>query len=225
MQAETPAAETAAPAVEAAPVTSEAPAEAAPESAEAAPTATDPEMIEVWRAGRPPEERHRPPRRQSAPKGEHQGESRGGYRGRRGPQSQPVAATPDATAPVATSGEAVAATPETTESRPPRGDRRPRHERPQQGRSQQPEGEQPERRAERPQGRPERKDRPDRGPPRGREERGRGAFGKDRNADRGEPREWRDPKERRGREPDPNSPFAKLAALKEQLEANAKERH
>jgi ATP-dependent RNA helicase SUPV3L1/SUV3 len=25
------------------------------------------------------------------------------------------------------------------------------------------------------------------------------------------------------REPDPNSPFAKLAALKEQLEANAKE--
>jgi ATP-dependent RNA helicase SUPV3L1/SUV3 len=31
-------------------------------------------------------------------------------------------------------------------------------------------------------------------------------------------------KERRDREPDPNSPFAKLAALKEQLEANAKER-
>jgi hypothetical protein len=29
-------------------------------------------------------------------------------------------------------------------------------------------------------------------------------------------------KERREREPDPNSPFAKLAALKEQLEANAK---
>jgi ATP-dependent RNA helicase SUPV3L1/SUV3 len=37
--------------------------------------------------------------------------------------------------------------------------------------------------------------------------------------DRGEPREWIDPKERRG-QADPNSPFAKLAALKEQLEAN-----
>ena len=30
-------------------------------------------------------------------------------------------------------------------------------------------------------------------------------------------------RDRRDREPDPNSPFAKLAALKEQLEANAKE--
>jgi ATP-dependent RNA helicase SUPV3L1/SUV3 len=32
-----------------------------------------------------------------------------------------------------------------------------------------------------------------------------------------------DGRDRRDREPDPNSPFAKLAALKEQLEANAKE--
>jgi len=31
-------------------------------------------------------------------------------------------------------------------------------------------------------------------------------------------------RERRDKAPDPNSPFAKLAALKEQLEANAKER-
>ena len=30
-------------------------------------------------------------------------------------------------------------------------------------------------------------------------------------------------RDRRDKEPDPNSPFAKLAALKEQLEANAKE--
>jgi ATP-dependent RNA helicase SUPV3L1/SUV3 len=30
--------------------------------------------------------------------------------------------------------------------------------------------------------------------------------------------------ERRDKAPDPNSPFAKLAALKEQLEANAKRR-
>src|SRR5258705_388747 len=32
------------------------------------------------------------------------------------------------------------------------------------------------------------------------------------------------PRERRTREPDPNSPFAKLAALKAQLEANEKEK-
>ena len=60
--------------------------------------------------------------------------------------------------------------------------------------------------------RPDR-DRQDRGPRR----EGRRDF-KDR--DRGEPREWIDPKDRRGGQADPNSPFAKLAALKEQLEAN-----
>ena len=32
------------------------------------------------------------------------------------------------------------------------------------------------------------------------------------------------PRERGDKAPDPNSPFAKLLALKEQLEANAKER-
>ena len=57
--------------------------------------------------------------------------------------------------------------------------------------------------------RPDR-DRQDRGPRRDKRD-----F-KDR--DRGEAREWLDPKERRG-QADPNSPFAKLAALKEQLEA------
>jgi hypothetical protein len=44
-----------------------------------------------------------------------------------------------------------------------------------------------------------------------------GAISKDR--DRGEAREWIDPKERRG-QADPNSPFAKLAALKAQLEGS-----
>ncbi len=59
--------------------------------------------------------------------------------------------------------------------------------------------------------RPARKPRPDRGdrPPRPREG---GLFATSA------------PKERRDKAPDPNSPFAKLAALKEQLEANAKER-
>ena len=46
----------------------------------------------------------------------------------------------------------------------------------------------------------------------------RAAKGRRDFKDRGdEPREWRDPKEQRG-VADPNSPFAKLAALKEQLE-------
>jgi ATP-dependent RNA helicase SUPV3L1/SUV3 len=66
-------------------------------------------------------------------------------------------------------------------------------------------------------GRKPRPDRPPREPREHREHRdsgGRSAFAKSYGA----------PKERRDKAPDPNSPFAKLAALKEQLEANAKER-
>jgi ATP-dependent RNA helicase SUPV3L1/SUV3 len=58
--------------------------------------------------------------------------------------------------------------------------------------------------------RPERLPRPDRG--------------RRRDEDR-PPRVWGSANERSSKEPDPNSPFAKLAALKAQLEANAKERH
>jgi ATP-dependent RNA helicase SUPV3L1/SUV3 len=51
----------------------------------------------------------------------------------------------------------------------------------------------------------------------------------DRRRDRREnerpPRTWEAGRERRGKEPDPDSPFAKLAALKAQLEAEAKDRH
>jgi ATP-dependent RNA helicase SUPV3L1/SUV3 len=76
----------------------------------------------------------------------------------------------------------------------------------------------------RPQGpRPPRKDRgrphrQDRGQDRGQD--GHQRFGKPDNRPR---QEGRRP-ERREREPDPNSPFAKLAALKAQLEADSKER-
>jgi len=72
------------------------------------------------------------------------------------------------------------------------------------------EGARPERPPRPP--RPARKPRPDRGdrPPRPPREGGLFATSA--------------PKERRDKAPDPNSPFAKLAALKEQLEANAKER-
>jgi ATP-dependent RNA helicase SUPV3L1/SUV3 len=80
--------------------------------------------------------------------------------------------------------------------------------RPPEERRAEPPGERP--RGERPRG--ERGDRP--------------RFGKDRNKDRNEQKGWREhlPRRERDKEPDPDSPFAKLAALKAQLEANAKER-
>jgi ATP-dependent RNA helicase SUPV3L1/SUV3 len=107
----------------------------------------------------------------------------------------------------------------------PRGPRRPPHaaeqkpsadaQRPAAAASRAPapaaaEGTKPERPARQP--RPGRKPRPDRTdrPPRPPREGGLFATSA--------------PKERRDKAPDPNSPFAKLAALKEQLEANAKER-
>jgi ATP-dependent RNA helicase SUPV3L1/SUV3 len=47
---------------------------------------------------------------------------------------------------------------------------------------------------------------------------------RDRRDDDRPPRTWEAGRERRGKEPDPDSPFAKLAALKAQLEADAKDR-
>lgn len=120
--------------------------------------------------------------------------------GRRPPLSPPTEPQP------ATSGEAAAAPAAASESpAPERAERaakkppRPEAER----RSERPRRRDDERRRERD------RDRPERDPEL------RAAFIKGQG-----PR-----KERRDREPDPNSPFAKLAALKEQLEANAKERH
>jgi ATP-dependent RNA helicase SUPV3L1/SUV3 len=80
-----------------------------------------------------------------------------------------------------------------------RGPRPPRHDR------------QGERQGER-HGRPPRHERP--------------RHGKQGGAPRHEPRaDMRPRPERREKQPDPNSPFAKLAALKAQLEADSKERH
>ena len=187
-----------------APVAPDAPAEPA---AEAKPA--EPEMIEVWRPGRPPEERRqRPPR----PQGERrEGEQRRPPRHR---PAQPAAAAEGVQA--AAAGEAPAAAPAAAgEAKPERRDDRPRHARGNRGEA----GDKPEQRTGRPPQRERRggerpdRDRQDRGP---RREGGRRDF-----KDRGnEPREWIDPKERRGGQADPNSPFAKLAALKAQLEAN-----
>jgi ATP-dependent RNA helicase SUPV3L1/SUV3 len=162
----------------------------------------EPEMIEVWRPGRPPEERRHP-----RPKGER-------HERRPRPQAAQPAASPDG-AVAAVPAEAAAASPpaEGGEARPERQDRGPRRGRDRGERAERAEG-RPQPRERRAGGgeRPERGDRPPR-----REGR-RDAKDRDRG---NEPREWRDPKDRRGgREADPNSPFAKLAALKEQLEAN-----
>ena len=82
-----------------------------------------------------------------------------------------------------------------------------------------------------------RRDREDRRKPRdaadragGRSQEGRReGRDRDRRRDRRDedrpPRMWEAGRERRGKEPDPDSPFAKLAALKAQLEAEAKDRH
>ena len=205
---DTPVAEAVVPVVPDAPAAEAAPAE----TAEAKPAG--PETIEVWRPGRPPEERRqRPPR----PPGEQRGERQRHHRPR-----PPQAAAPAAADGAQAAAPAEGATPAPQGDRPPRQDR-PRHGRDGQGRDNRPErsdrpereaGGRPPQRERRGGDRPERGDRPDRGP---RREGGRRDF-KDRNS---EPREWRDPKEQRGgREPDPNSPFAKLAALKAQLEGN-----
>ncbi|MEA3079650.1 MAG: ATP-dependent helicase [Sphingomonadales bacterium] len=196
------------------PPTSEPPASAAPEATADA-VAVESQFVEVWRPGRleGPRRHRRPPRPRT------QSHARPENPDRASSQS-PAAA--DATAAVA-AGEAVPGAGEVAASGPdPRQDRKPRRHR--QGRSDQnrpdqnrpdqsrPDQNRPDRgdRHER-HGRPERagrNDRPDRDP----ELRAKYLKG------RGEGRERRD------KAPDPNSPFAKLAALKEQLEANAKER-
>jgi ATP-dependent RNA helicase SUPV3L1/SUV3 len=170
----------------------------------------EPEMIEVWRPGRPPEERRqRPPRREG------QGERRehGARRDRR-PRPQVAAAAAQDGAQAAAPADSAAAVPAAgAEAKPHQRQDRPRH-----GRGARPEGgERPER-----EGRPQQRER--RGgerPDRERQDRGSRREGRRdfKDRDRGEAREWIDPKERRG-QADPNSPFAKLAALKEQLEAS-----
>src|SRR5215471_255327 len=174
---------------------SQPPSEAAPKAELAAE-----EFIEVWRPARR-DEHARKPRHERGPRQR---------RPQRQPGAQLVAATPVGTAaasdseaaPAAGTAEASPAPDAQPRSRP---DRHPRAPRP-------PRAEQPRRGGERPQRgeraeRAPRGDRPDRDPAlRAKYIKGRG--------------EGRD---RRDREPDPNSPFAKLAALKEQLEANTKE--
>jgi ATP-dependent RNA helicase SUPV3L1/SUV3 len=190
---------------------SQPPSEAAPKTETAAE-----EFIEVWRPIRR-DEHARKPRHERGPRQR---------RPRREREPQVVAAAPagtaavgadSAAAPAAGTAEASPAPDAHPRSRPDRTQRREREQRadrperhprgPRPSRAEQPRrgGERPQR-GERSERMP-RGDRPDRDPAlRAKYIKGRG--------------EGRD---RRDREPDPNSPFAKLAALKEQLEANTKE--
>ena len=168
--------------------------------------APEPQLIEVWRLGRPegPRRHQRPPRARSA----------------RPPraQEQVPAIAADAAAVTASAGDGVTASAETADAAPAP---RPRHHRHEPGNRERSEPERSDR-GGRPE-RPERKERTDR---HGRPERAPRGDRPERDPDlrakyltgRGESRGGRD------KAPDPNSPFAKLAALKEQLEANAKER-
>jgi ATP-dependent RNA helicase SUPV3L1/SUV3 len=210
-----------------------APAETAP---------AEPEMIEVWRPGRPAGER-RP--------GE--GERRGRRRHERAvtkPEGQPAGEAPAVAAADGQAGAIGDATP------PAEGERKERHGRPRHrrrnrgerkdgdgkpvegavveanaGAEQRPDQQDRPARQDRPprqdrpdkQGRPERRDRPDRKegsggrPPRRDRDRDRGRSGRDNGPDR----IWGSSEEpRSNKEPDPNSPFAKLLALKAQLEGN-----
>jgi ATP-dependent RNA helicase SUPV3L1/SUV3 len=168
------------------------------------------EFIEVWRPSRR-DEHARKPRHQRGPRQR---------RPERQPQARPLAAAPAGTAaadadngaaPAVSAAEPSPAPDARRDGRPDatgrpgrqrRADRPERHSRPSRP---QRDGDRPQR-GERPSRAP-RGDRPDHDPAlRAKYIKGRGEG-----------------RERRDREPDPNSPFAKLAALKEQLEADAKE--
>jgi ATP-dependent RNA helicase SUPV3L1/SUV3 len=174
----------------------------------------EPEFIEVWRPGRNNEER-RPPRR-------------------RRPQRKPgeqVAAAPSGEA--APSDPAVAAdapaSPATGDEPQQRRHRHGRGQDRQETRDREPRPEGRDRKREDRPGRGDRAERPQQGergarPERGKGDRGPRREGRDRDRDRFDgrpPREWSSDNARRG-EPDPNSPFAKLAALKAQLESGGK---
>ncbi len=160
----------------------------------------DAAFIEVWRpAGRSERRPHRPRRPQRS-------------------QQKQVAVSESGTAVAALPAEGADASPASEAAQPAPGARRSRHDRDRPDRQQRQDRHERQQRMER-QG--ERGERNDRGP---RRERPR------RNRDEGIGRAEREQyfakphgSDRRDKQPDPNSPFAKLAALKQQLEQGAKE--
>jgi ATP-dependent RNA helicase SUPV3L1/SUV3 len=206
------------PAVDSQSAVSEAPAQAADSEsavsesqASASESPGEPELVEVWRPGGRGEERRGPrrPARRAHRGGDHPAQAAEGVAA-----PAPAAETPAVAAEAGTEPEKPH---HRRRRRGPPGEFR-------RGRGDQPEAREGERQSE---SRVER--RPGDRPP---------SFAKDHRQDRHQDRrhdekdrhdhkDRREPPQRREREkqPDPNSPFAKLAALKAQLEANAKERH
>jgi ATP-dependent RNA helicase SUPV3L1/SUV3 len=205
----------------------EAPQEqAAPAAAvDAASAPTEPDMIEVWRPARPPGERHarEAERRRHRRRREHATDARPVHDrpDRDGAGSAQGKASTEGAAGVATASAegadaAAQASPASTEPAPGRPERgeRSRHRRRERGE----DGERAERRADRDERRPRRdsSDRRDGGdrnerPPR---------RDRDRRDDNRPSRTWTSSPQTRGKEPDPDSPFAKLLVLKQQLESN-----
>jgi ATP-dependent RNA helicase SUPV3L1/SUV3 len=175
-------------------------------------TASEPDMIEVWRPGRPQGERR--PR----------DVTRRGRRHRERPGAKPDAQiTADAPAVAASTEQTAGGPAEAAAIAAPERERHERRGRPHRRRREEGEETQREARAERPDRR-ERRDRRDRSDDRGDRREYSGRPRRDRDRDRRDDnrpsRTWTSDQQPRGKDPDPNSPFAKLLALKEQLEAN-----
>jgi ATP-dependent RNA helicase SUPV3L1/SUV3 len=173
-----------------------------PAPAESVPASTEPEMIEVWRPTRP--EGRKRPRHRRREAGQHTGQDtrrHARHDARRHPRKDAPAPLPDASGvPPVTGAETATSPPAEPASSeagaPVRDGRRSRHRRKGEHRHDSPQHDRPQH--DRPQH--ERHERPHR--------------------DRPPVKRF----ERREKVADPNSPFAKLAALKAQLEADAKER-
>ena len=197
-------------------------AEAAPTESEAgepaAQTVVEEVLIEVWRPGRRQHEGRRPER------------ARG--RGDRGPRRDNQTQRPPRDGAPAPAADGAAAAPGETPERTqqPRRDQRrfegynarPQGDRPQ---SDRPQGDRP--RGDRPQGGRPQGNRPPGDRPQGDRPRGDRPFGKgrpERNEQRGDRTfaSTERPSSARDKQPDPNSPFAKLLALKAELESKGK---
>jgi ATP-dependent RNA helicase SUPV3L1/SUV3 len=195
--------ETIAPAIAETPgqISAEAPVpDAQPDAAASIATPAEPEMIDVWRPGRA-EGRRRPERRERE-RG-HRGKPFGQRHG--APHDAPAPSVgADGSAPAPATGEQAAApTPATDAAAAEPANNAGRHSRHRRKHGGEQRFDRPRRERERPPAHGARHERQD----------------KRQDNKRHEQRH-----ERREKAPDPNSPFAKLAALKAQLEADAKER-
>jgi len=217
-----------APAVEASPAATEAAtAEAAPEAAAAPATPAEPELVEVWRPGgrseerRPRHDRGRHHRHQNKPEGAAaaEGATEGGegakqerHRGRRNRHrdfQKPREAAP---------GEAVAATAAPAEGAPARGPRDDKARRERfEGRDRDREGGRDKKFGGERKGGDRNKGERDRGREFGNRDKGRDKRDRDSGPSHRQYASSAAPSRERDRPADPNSPFAKLAALKEQL--------